>query len=1139
MPRQSSASALGGSVVDGEVNDLATLTHLDEAVMLRQMKTRYQRDVIYTYVGDILVAINPFKQLKIYDRESVTKYKRTKKALLPPHIYAIADAAYSTMVDSGKNQCCVISGESGAGKTESTKLLINQVIELCPTKTTMGLEQKIIQVNPLLEAFGNAQTVMNDNSSRFGKYIQLKFKGGQVLGAKINEYLLEKSRVVSQSVGEENFHIFYYMFAGLSKEEMQQYRLTNADSYRYLSQGESCLRKRRKECQDAFNDLVNAMDLVGFTEENQNNMFQVMSIVLNMGNIEFNEGANDSSSVKTFDSLKTTAELVGIEPKVLESFLTTHETMTAGEVITINLTKQKAEDARDAMAKALYGRVFSWIINRVNSLLAPQDDNQRGDSTQIGILDIFGFEHFEKNSFEQCCINVANEQLQFFFNEHIFKWEQEEYRKEGIDFKEIVYLDNKPLLSLFLEKPIGLFSLLDEESRFPKATDLSFVGKLNQHFGKLEHYVASKDSRTPHFVVKHYAGEVKYDGDGFLEKNRDSLPSGAVELLQISKNDLIHDIFMATLTRTGTMALKSRRGRSRKTRNRLQAAGRVSRTAGKGTSLKGVTVSAQFKNSLTVLMEKMNQCNPHFIRCIKPNMGKRPNDFQDDFVIAQLRYTGMLETTRIRREGFAIRPDFNEFVNRFKHLAPLKIGQDANGARKILQAADIKGYHIGKTKVFLKYFHIDQLTDKLERIHKAATMWQKVLRGHVDRRRVKKLREKAKQEKQQVADFLVQLPSNLVNTSKRMQAIMAADFKRPHDYFKAKAKAKEPAKPLIALNDMPPPLPPLADEKFPRDDDEDDDDDEDEFDENDEVKPMPISKKHGAKFGREGTKAASVRWFKETQAKSGAKNEEGNFQDWFHGIITRRRAEQLLTNKDIGAFLVRVSESRFGYSLSFRVATRVKHFMIDQTMSGKYIVVGEPKVHKSLHDLVVYHQRCGIGDEHELLSVPCGQDSGDDEDEFDYADLMDHGGEQALMFRSPSSTSSIGQSPNMRRRVHSGHHRPVSTHSAQHQQFPSGTQSRGGTGSRGYAAGPPDPGYRQQHMMYPDEDPRNRRHATNPPPMFSAPKLPGQRLGPGGGSPHMPQRMHSNSSVGQGQMRSARSPRSTARNEAPPPLPPR
>eukprot|EP00117_Sycon_ciliatum_P005837 scpid22251/ scgid9621/ Myosin-IIIa len=991
------------------VDDLASLMHLDEASMLENLRTRYVEDRIYTYVGDILVAVNPFKKLDLYGSEVTRLYCGLCTGVKPsPHIYAIAESCYCAMSQSGRSQCCVISGESGAGKTESTKFLINHLIQLCPQKTASGLEQKILMVNPLLEAFGNARTLMNNNSSRFGKYIQVKFKGRQVIGAKISEYLLERSRVAVQGWEEGNFHVFYYMFAGLSVSELSNLCLDTARNCRYMKRSWETIERNHSQLKEEFGNLVNAMDMVGFTMEDQSDMFRALATVLALGNVDIVEDDAGYAQLSNERILVDVAALLGVQASILDGYFTTKETLTAGEIITTKLTKEKAQDGRDAMAKVMYGRMFSWIILRVNGLLAPKENIQAPECSEIGILDIFGFEHFEKNNFEQLCINLANEKIQYFFNEHIFFLEQQEYAKEGVDWNEIPFIDNRPLLEMFLSKPAGLFALLDEQSIFPRATDFTYVQKLEEKFKSSKYFVSGHDPKypdAPQFTIVHYAGKVHYLASGFLEKNRDSLPTGAVELFQASTNDLVHEIFMGSVTRTGTLAVKSRRRKSGKARVSRKRKGEEtfgrSRTA---TGRRGLTVSTQFKNSLNLLMEKMFACTPHFVRCIKPNTGKKPGVFEEDFVLSQLRYTGMLETTRIRREGFAIRPSFEEFVSRFKSLANLQIRPDAKGCRRILNAAGITGFQIGKTKVFLKYYHLDTLSRKLERVHRAATVLQKVIRGHVSRKGTRPLFIKARQEREMLQAFVRIISESSARIGASLSSHCRQDSERP-----APSMFDEHGAEPMSTFDLPPPPSTheleanlVASTTISSDSSSGEDEEEqlDGFD-IDEVQPVPEQWKPKYKhFGKEGTRAASLRWFRETQAPTaGIKQADGQVSQWFHGIISRRQAEQLLVDQPLGSFLIRVSETRFGYSLSFRSINRCKHFMIDQTASGKYLIVGECRAHPGLKELISFHKKvpvCGIpGD---FLTTPCGQSGA----RLDYDDLLMHGPGSTSSSRNPS-----------------------------------------------------------------------------------------------------------------------------------------
>nr|KAG5713513.1 hypothetical protein BaRGS_025061 [Batillaria attramentaria] len=540
------------------VDDLATLEVLDEDVIVTQLSNRYADEIIYTYIGDILLAVNPFTPLTIYTEDYARRYMHAAKADNPPHVFAVADQSYQSMMHNQHNQCIVISGESGAGKTESANFLVQQLTQLGKAENRK-LEERILQVNPLMEAFGNAKTVINDNSSRFGKYLEMFFtpSSGTVVGAKITEYLLEKSRVIYQAAGEQNFHIFYYVHDGLvTHEHDDEYHLKQNTVYRYISEYTSqpadmaTLSVNRVK----FRAIEHCFDIIGFQPEEVRSVYQVLVAILHTGNVDFVETENshggDSCTVANNDILEIVARLLGLDITDLLECLTSTGMVAKGEVIVRANSVQEAVNARDAMSKALYGRLFSWIVNHISALLKPSHAGGKGDDMLVtGLLDIFGFENFKSNSFEQLCINIANEQIQYYFNQHIFAWELAEYEKEEVDATQVTYVDNRPILDMFLSKPVGLLSLLDEESHFPKATDQTLVDKFNQNI-KTAVYSRPKGNNL-HFCIDHYAGRVEYDATGFLEKNRDRLPVEIMNILRTSENKVVRTLFQTPLTKTG------------------------------------------------------------------------------------------------------------------------------------------------------------------------------------------------------------------------------------------------------------------------------------------------------------------------------------------------------------------------------------------------------------------------------------------------------------------------------------------------------------------------------------------------------------------------------------------------------------
>lgn len=463
------------------VDDLASLDQLTEDLILEQLKSRYERNQIYTYIGDILIAVNPFTSLGLYTDLEQRKYRGGARSNNPPHIFAVAGATFQALIHQRKSQAIVISGESGAGKTESANLLLKQLVYLgkAPNRS---LEERILQVNHIMEAFGNARTGINSNSSRFGKFLDLNMTGGgKVTGAKVSLYLLEQSRVVQQPEGERNFHIFYYLYDGLECEKRLKDFYLSAElrkSHSYLTQ--DCRDPHHKKSNvEKFFEVKSALALIGFTNEEINNVFRILSAILHLGDVVFGEMAthdntDNKSRVVDILPLKKASKLLGLDSNDLLEALTSSSVVTKGETITRNNSMLESSVARDATAKGLYGRLFDWLVNQINCLLCPESEFE---PLSIGLLDIFGFENFPKNSFEQLCINIANEQIQFYFNQHIFTWEQQEYMAEGIPVNLVEFSNNRPVLDMLLSRPMGLLALLDEESRFPRSKDSTLIGE--------------------------------------------------------------------------------------------------------------------------------------------------------------------------------------------------------------------------------------------------------------------------------------------------------------------------------------------------------------------------------------------------------------------------------------------------------------------------------------------------------------------------------------------------------------------------------------------------------------------------------------------------------------------------------------
>uniref|UniRef100_A0A8D0GYY1 Myosin IXA n=1 Tax=Sphenodon punctatus TaxID=8508 RepID=A0A8D0GYY1_SPHPU len=845
-----------------DYDDLCNLPELNEKTLLENLRNRFKQEKIYTYVGSILIVINPFKFLPIYNPKYVKMYDNHQLGKLEPHIYAVADVAYHAMLQRRKNQCIVISGESGSGKTQSTNFLIHHLTALSQKGFASGVEQIILGAGPVLEAFGNAKTAHNNNSSRFGKFIQVNYQEtGTVRGAYVEKYLLEKSRLVYQEHNERNYHVFYYLLAGASEEERSAFHLKDPEEYHYLNQ--DCFSVEGEDLKHDFERLQLAMEMVGFLPKTRRQIFSLLSAILHLGNIRYKKKTyrDDSIDICNLEVLPIVSELLEVKEEMLFEALVTRKTVTVGEKLILPYKLAEAVTVRNSMAKSLYSALFDWIVFRINhALLNTKDLEESTKTLSIGVLDIFGFEDYESNSFEQFCINFANERLQYYFNQHIFKLEQEEYRAEGISWQNIDYIDNSGCISLISKKPTGLLHLLDEESNFPQATNQTLLDKFKcQHEGNC--YIEFPAVMEPAFIIKHYAGKVKYGVKvGFSRKNTDHMRPDIVALLRSSKNAFIcgmigidpvavfrwavvRAFFRAVLAfreagkryiekKTGhddavpCAVLKSvdsfsflhhpvhqrsleilqrckeekysiARKNPRTPLSDLQGVNtinekigwngrmgiRQSRLSSPSTcldkdgifvnstnsrllerahgilmllllykiiailfpqhllevkSLKHLTnltlhdritksllhlhkkkkppsISAQFQASLNKLMETLGQAEPYFVKCIRSNAEKLPLRFSDNLVLRQLRYTGMLETVRIRRSGYSCKYSFQDFVDHFHVLLPQSIIPSKYNIHDFFRNMKLSpdNYQVGRTMVFLKELERQLLQDLL------------------------------------------------------------------------------------------------------------------------------------------------------------------------------------------------------------------------------------------------------------------------------------------------------------------------------------------------------------------------------------------------------------------------------------------
>ncbi|XP_078611849.1 unconventional myosin-XV-like isoform X5 [Branchiostoma floridae x Branchiostoma japonicum] len=700
------------------IPNMINLRELHEGSVILNLKRRFEEHQIYTYIGSILVALNPYKPFDIYGVDVVKQYQ---KALigdnLPPHLFAVANTAFLKMARTSKNQTVVISGESGAGKTESTKLIVQFLAASCNSTNTSLITEQILEATPLLESFGNAKTVKNDNSSRFGKYLELQYTNGVITGAKTTDYLLEKSRIVSQAPYERNYHIFYEMLAGMTEADKNKYGLQQAQSYYYLNQGGNPSIPSKNDGED-FTGILAALDVLGFTADETDTVFSIVAAVLHLGNVYFGKSEEEIATVISQSELRVVAELLQLPFDGLHSAVTAKLTEAHGEKIYSSYSMEQALEARDAIAKSLYQRLFVWLVERVNRTVYKQPEKR---CRTIGILDIFGFEDFDVNSFEQLCINFANEKLHDHFNRHIFKIEQMEYEKESIGWKHMTCPDNQLCLDLISAKPHGIFSLLNDQSSFPQATDRSFLEKCHHFHQDHEHY---ERPRVPaqEFSIRHCAGKVSYKVHGFLDKNKDTMRYDVVEMLIGSKCELLSRMFWEH------QSLELNKSISKK-QHGLTTLNVVSH--------KVPTVSAKFQESLEELLEEISKCNPLFVRCMKPNTCKAALMFDTAIVLEQLRNLGILDTIRIRKKGYPIRVPFKQFADRYKFMIG-ELNPDSDPRGVCIMILGKLGSHfadqfqLGQSKVFLREVVEHHLETERSRIlNLAATQVQRVFRGHV------------------------------------------------------------------------------------------------------------------------------------------------------------------------------------------------------------------------------------------------------------------------------------------------------------------------------------------------------------------------------------------------------------------------
>ncbi|XP_029954872.1 unconventional myosin-Va isoform X4 [Salarias fasciatus] len=720
-------------------NDLTALSYLHEPAVLHNLKVRFMDSkLIYTYCGIVLVAINPYETLPIYGTDIISAYSGQNMGDMDPHIFAVAEEAYKQMARDERNQSIIVSGESGAGKTVSAKYAMRYFATVSGSASEANVEEKVLASNPIMEAIGNAKTTRNDNSSRFGKYIEIGFDARyRIIGANMRTYLLEKSRVVFQADEERNYHIFYQLCASAHLPEYKTLKLGGANDFLYTRQGRSPVIDGVDDSKELCNTR-SAFTLLGINESYQMGLFQVLAAILHLGNVEIKERDSDSSIIPPNNHhLTAFCELVGVTYQDMSQWLCHRKLKTATETYVKTLSRLQATNARDALSKHIYAKLFNWIVEHVNKALIT---NVKQHSF-IGVLDIYGFETFEINSFEQFCINYANEKLQQQFNMHVFKLEQEEYMREQIPWTLIDFYDNQPCINL-IEAKMGILDLLDEECKMPKGSDDSWAQKLyNTHLKTCTLFEKPRMSNRA-FIIQHFADKVEYQCDGFLEKNKDTVNEEQINVLKASKFDLLVELFRDEEKATSpTGQVQGTGGRTRLS---------VKPDKGRDSSSKEhkKTVGCQFRNSLQMLMETLNATTPHYVRCIKPNDFKQAFSFDPKRAVQQLRACGVLETIRISAAGFPSRWTYQEFFSRYrvlmkqKDVLPDKKLTCKNVLEKLVQDQD--KYQFGKTKIFFRAGQVAYLEKlRADKLRAACIRIQKTIRCWLARKKYLRKRSAA------------------------------------------------------------------------------------------------------------------------------------------------------------------------------------------------------------------------------------------------------------------------------------------------------------------------------------------------------------------------------------------------------------
>lgn len=781
------------------LDDMTLLSKLTNEQIMQNLKERFDNGIIYTNIGEVLISVNPYQWLQIFGSEIINSYVGKARIELPPHIYGVAEQAYRTMVNEKENQCILITGESGAGKTEAAKKVMEYISEVSGSAASSQkldhIKKIILGTNPLLEAFGNAKTLRNNNSSRFGKYFEIHFnRDGEPLGGRIINYLLEKSRVVTQLQGERNFHIFYQFCIGASADEKRDFGLHDPGSFDYLVKG-NCTSVDGMDDMKEYTEMRDAMTIIGLNKDEQYDIFRLVSAILWIGNIDFSE-SGERASVSDMAVVEFVSGLLGIPATFLKTALEIREMetkhgMARGTTYKVPLNKIQASATRDALAKAIYSAMFDWLVMRVNKALGFNESN----TLSIGVLDIYGFEVFKKNVFEQFCINYVNEKLQQIFIEFTLRLEQEEYVAEGIAWTPIEFFNNKIVCDLIeAKRPPGIFLVLDDVCRsvhgVASGADKAFADRLssctsNPHF----------NLRGRAFCVKHYAGDVTYECEGMPEKNKDTMAMDLFNCIEISTNKYLQTLFP------------------------------VSERPQKGSKKAPTTSGFKIRTAANELVATLSKATPHYCRCIKPNDEKRYDLFDGPRVLHQIRYLGLLDNIKVKRAGFAYRTVFNKFLNRYFLISPqtsyaakmIWKGDVLSGCKAILADCPFGSdqFQVGKTKIFIRtpesLFALEDLRvnyyhNMVSKIKFAFRTWKN--HKHECSNRIKGAYRAFKAFQQQCAtiiqkcykdyknvapyaDLRMKIEPNMVNNKERNRLSMASVRKFYGDYLNIMSSARD------------------------------------------------------------------------------------------------------------------------------------------------------------------------------------------------------------------------------------------------------------------------------------------------------------------------------------------------------------